>query len=771
MLTRRGPPQIGLRTWRGVCTAALLIMGPLAAPAAMADPAAPVVAASTVAANAVVADSSGTGQTLEQLIVSAEKREVSLQSAPVAITAISAAALDQSNITQMADLNGSVPGLMIAKSSGFERIVTIRGVGSETPENAYTTQPGVSFHIDGVYIANTISLDESLFDVDQIEVSRGPQATVFGQTSTGGTINLISKQPELGRYDAYVDASAGNYDLLRGRGVLNVPLGDNIAIRASVQAYGHQGFATDTNIPGFRLDAARDQTGKLALLWQPTDRFSATLTAQLYHANHNGDEQKNILDPSPDPRTVSQDYPSYFELANQLYYLNLNWELPWAEAKSTSSWQVLNNHIQEDGTRLDVALLGFFDHVQPWDTWMRDVTQELSLASRPGGFWDWTVGAFYLGQINHQFVDETSDTVAAPFLLYNNDGHIDRHSYAGYAQATAHLSSAWRFTLGGRYNHDEYGGPSTTRAADGPGSTTDDRYSKAVPTGKAELQYDLTATSMEYLSFTRGYKPGGINDNSGAVLVPQLYQDETINAFEFGAKYRSLDNTLLVNTAAYYYDYQNMQYIAIDPVPFHYGTDNIPAAHILGVELESSYLALDNRLRFNGNVSWAHGRLVGDFHTLDAKAANQLIAAIPACQSGRAFFNPQCWAQITADAPNTNGNEVPKLPQWQGSLNAGYTAGLGRYRLLTRLEYIYRGSFEYRIFNDGALDKVSSYDQWNLFFQLTPPAGHWNYALGVSNIFNVAGINARYTDPYGTGQTSNEYIPPRQVIGTVAYHF
>jgi iron complex outermembrane receptor protein len=66
---------------------------------------------------------------------------------------------------------------------------------------------------------------------------------------------------------------------------------------------------------------------------------------------------------------------------------------------------------------------------------------------------------------------------------------------------------------------------------------------------------------------------------------------------------------------------------------------------------------------------------------------------------------------------------------------------------------------------------VPSYDQWNLFFQLTPPAGHWNYALGVSNIFNVAGINARYTDPYGTGQTSNEYIPPRQVIGTVAYHF
>ena len=130
-----------------------------------------------------------------------------------------------------------MPGLTIVKSSGFERIASIRGIGSETPENAYTTQPGVSFHIDGVYIGNTISLDQSLFDVDQIEIARGPQATVFGQTSTGGTINLISKQPQLARYDAYVDVSGGNYDLWRSRGVLNVPLDDSLAVRASVQAY------------------------------------------------------------------------------------------------------------------------------------------------------------------------------------------------------------------------------------------------------------------------------------------------------------------------------------------------------------------------------------------------------------------------------------------------------------------------------------------------------------------------------------------------------
>jgi iron complex outermembrane receptor protein len=114
---------------------------------------------------------------------------------------------------------------------------------------------------------------------------------------------------------------------------------------------------------------------------------------------------------------------------------------------------------------------------------------------------------------------------------------------------------------------------------------------------------------------------------------------------------------------------------------------------------------------------------------------------------------------------------VPKLPRVEGSLNAGYTASFGSYQMLSRVEFVYRGSFQYRIFNDGIFDKVPAYTQWNLFLQLTPPSQRFSCSLTVSNLFDKAGINSRYTDPYGTGQTSNEYIPPRQVIGTVAYRF
>jgi iron complex outermembrane receptor protein len=724
---------------------------------------APLTAAQPAAANPPAADAE-TG--LPQITVSAEKRQVDLQDAPVAITAVPAAQLDASNVVQMADLNGLVPGLTIAKSSGFERIVAIRGIGSETPENAFVTQPGVSFHIDGVYIANSIALDQSLFDVDHIEVSRGPQATVFGQTSTGGSINLISRQPELGHYSSAIDASAGSYNLYRSRGMVNIPLGDTLAVRVSAQVFGHEGFATDKDIAGFMLDQAHDRAGKVALLWQPAQDFSLTASGQVYHTRTDGAEQKNLLDLDPDARVVAQDYPGFFQLDSQLFALSLKWQLPWAEARSVSSFQVLNHQQQEDGSRLDQATLGFFDHVEAWNTFLHDVTQEVSLASRPGAFgaFDWVVGGLYLHQTSRQHVHETQGP--PPFVSYENDAHIDRVSESGYGQLTTHLTRDLRFALGARYNHDRYAGPSTTL-----GVTSNDIYSRAVPTGKAEVQYDLSRDSMAYGSFTRGYKPGGVNDNQGSVVVPQLFAPEHINAFELGFKNRLFEDTLVANAAAYYYDYQGMQYLAVDPNPYHYGVDNIPTAHIRGLELEGAWLGMDRRLRLEGDLSLARGTFVGEFRTLDAREASTLIAATPACQNGAQFYNPACWQQLVTGSPSTEGNDVPKLPRLQGSLSASYTARVEDFELLSRLEYLYRGSFEYRIFNDGAYDKVGGYSQWNLYFLLTPPRTPVTCGLGISNLLNTAGINSRYTDPYGTGQTSDEFIPPRQVIATLGYQF
>jgi iron complex outermembrane recepter protein len=181
------------------------------------------------------------------------------------------------------------------------------------------------------------------------------------------------------------------------------------------------------------------------------------------------------------------------KLDTQLSALTLKWQLPWAELKSVSSFQVLNHHQQEDGTRLDEATLGFFDHVEAWNTFLHDITQEVSLASRPGDApVDWVAGVFYLHQTSHQYVHEVQGPPA--FVSYENDAHIARVSAAGYGQVTLHVRDGLRLALGGRYNHDRYSGPSTTL-----GVTTSDVYSKAVPTGKAELQVDVGASNMAYL--------------------------------------------------------------------------------------------------------------------------------------------------------------------------------------------------------------------------------------------------------------------------------
>ena len=241
-----------------------------------------------------VADPASTGH-VEQVTVTAERRVTNIQATPIAITAISADNLEKSNVTQVADLNGMVPSLEITKSSGFETVVAIRGVGLQTPENATITTPGVSMFIDGVYIANSISLDQTLFDLDHMEVLRGPQGALYGQSSIGGAILLVTKQPKLDEFSGTAKVSLGNYDLYRLQGEINIPINDTMALRLSGQKYAHQGFTKNNYFKDTYLDDANDASAKAAFLWKPSSNFSATLSEEFYRADQNGAAQKNLI--------------------------------------------------------------------------------------------------------------------------------------------------------------------------------------------------------------------------------------------------------------------------------------------------------------------------------------------------------------------------------------------------------------------------------------------------------------------------------------------
>jgi iron complex outermembrane receptor protein len=772
----------------------------------------PASAQTEVVPAAVNADGDG----LTDIVVTAEKREVSLQKAPLSVTALPTQALSQANVTEVTGLNGLVPGLVVARSGGGERNISIRGVGSETPENT-NTQPGVSYHVDGVYIFNSIAANGAFIDVAQVEVLRGPQGTTFGQGSTGGTINVVTNQPRLDMFSGNANLGFGNYDFTKADAAVNVPIGSTFAVRGAVQHLQHDGYAKATEVPGrggdYELDQ-QDETGwKLGALWQPAHNFSITLNTIQYHSDTNGPAQKNILDPDPDARRLTQDYPGRAVIDTELYYGVARLETPIAIIKSITSYQKLRSRQAWDADGLtsdlfyDVTFspLTFggdrYDHVPLWQTGTKSWTQEVNLASNTSGPFSWIMGGVYLHSKNSQYIVEyraSDDDILRPALPANTPiddprlaavtyaelSSIKRDAYAGYFEGSYDLTDALKLTAGVRYNHDKYTGTSATNA-DTPASgaylqpAATPGLSTSKWTGKAALQYLLTPANTVYFSYTRGFKPGGLNASS-ANAAPALlgfgmgtqptYKPETVDSFEIGSKNRFFNNRAQLNLSGFIYNYKNMQFLEEDAVLYGEGISNAPKARIYGVELEGSALMTSN-LRLEGSVAFLHGEFTKDYLALDPVAASN--AQVAAGYPGFLFWSNFYAAALARDSArqNINGNKVPKIPVVQGSVALTYTNKVGPGELTAKAQYLYRGEYQYRLFNTSSTDITPDYSQVNLFFGYKPDGSDVSFSLTVTNLFNKDGVNSRFSDPYGSAQTYDTYIPPRQVFASIGYRF
>lgn len=769
------------------CAVALAIsLMPLAAMAAEND------------AEATASDALGRPVQLEEVTVKAEKTErADLQKAPLAVTTVSAERLMQGNINNITDLNGLVPGLVVSKSGGAENMIAIRGVGSETPENT-NTQPGVSYHLDGVYIFNTIATNAAFIDADQVEVLRGPQGTLFGQSSTGGTINVASKTPELGVFGGDASLGLGNHGLVKSSASLNLPAGDTFALRAHVQQYRHDGYSKVHGIDGvasYEVDQADDLGWKVSALWQPSDDFSWTLSATGYRSDTNAPGQKNILDPATDPRSLSQDFAGKARVDTDLFTSVMRWNLGGTIFKSISSYQRLKSDQSWDADGLTADLFwqetyspatgsgDTYDHVGLWQTEADAYTQEFNLSSYGNGPVQWITGLVYMHSTNDQYVVEfkgdddslvnpipPKDTPAAdaPYnLTFGNVSSVTRKSMAAYFQGSVDLSERAKLTAGLRYNTDTYSGISgsyyaTPRPTDG---LTTNEF-----TGKLALDYQFSPSSMGYVSFTRGYKPGGLNSSASAVWVKDVFQPETVNSFELGSKNRFLDNRLQFNASAYYYDYKNMQFLEEDPVLYAKGTSNAPSAHLYGAEFELVWL-VDRDWMLEGNLALERGKFDQDYAALDPVDAT-------AAQDAAGFPGGLFWANYAAAVAardgaraNINGNDVPKIPKVQGNIALTNTHDFSAGTLVSKLEAVYRGSYQYRLFNNSFYDTVPSYSLWNLYLEYLPVESAWSYSLAVTNLTDKLVVNSRFSDPYGSFQTYQTYMPPRQFILSASYRF
>ena len=713
---------------------------------------------------------------LNDIVVTAEKRDTTIQTAPLAITAIDGNRLREANVNELNDLNGLVPGLTIAKNEGAERVVTIRGIGYETAQNP-NSQPGVAFHIDGVYIAHVMSLNQDLLDVDRIEVLRGPQGTVFGQASTGGAINVISRKPKIGEFSGNGAVSYGNYNYVKADGGVNLPISDRMAIRVAARYFRHDGYAKATQVDGgnYGLDDADNFGARAALLWEATDGLTVELAGQTFDADHHGAAQKNILDPDPDPRRLTQDFPSTFKLKNRMAYLTLSQKLGDAALlKSVSAYQYMDKHQTQDNDRLATD---FYDNQVHWRDRSKTFTQELSLSSVDDGRFEWTVGAFYLRQHALQDILELSSEPALEYnglpVKYQTYSPYQHTSIAGYAQVGYRMTDAVKVIAGGRYSWDKTTGQ-PSNYYDLFGAVDPRKTTSSLFTGKVGVEYQASTDQMLYATASRGYKPSGVNFNGGAVLVPSLFKKETVYAAELGAKTYFADRRIRFNLAGYYYWYKQFQFIAEDPVPNAGGVDNIPRADVYGIEFETTVLPFDG-LRLDGTLSLSKGKFKSDFSTIDPVAAQSYRTA--AAAAGLYYdYNPTSAASqayfdyVRKGLVNIDGNNVPKLPGVQGNVSATYTHALGGGEASMRVEMIYRSSFDYRIFNTPQ-DKVPAYTLFNLFVRYQPENSPLSFSFSANNLFNKNGINSLFSDPYGTHTTSAEYVAPRQVFGTIAFTF
>lgn len=731
-----------------------------------------------------------TGRVLEEITVTAQRREVSLQDAALAVSVLSGEDFDNSNIGRLDNFNGYVPGLTIAKNDGAGRVVSIRGVGWETAQNL-STQPSVLIYVDGVYIANPLSMGTDLGDLERIEVFRGPQGTEFGQGTTGGAINLVTIRPDSEAVSGNVAVTLGTYNMVRARAALNIPVGENSAFRASFQQYSHDGFSEISGgvLDGYDLDDADSFTGKVAYLWEPSDAFSAYLTAFISTSSQHAAAQRHVDEPLAGVRDLSQDFPGIFELDNSVFSAILEWQLPsGAVLKSITGYQELEKRQSIDGDRMNesliaVDIIGFFVTTANWDVltfWDNDsdaFSQELNL-SYSGDSVEWIVGAYYLDHENfNHFLEANgpapfSDSIPAladpspitlpPFqsvLNFVEARTVTREDWATYAQARFHVAERTTIVAGGRYQSEDQL-DEAVQFFTIPSSQTLDN-SKF--TWKLGLDYQLTGDHLLYGLISTGWKNGGTNPGAlnGAINVPVVFQAAEVSSFELGSKSTLADGRLRLNIVAFLYDYENLQFMEEDPLPFAGGTGNIPSTDIYGIESEFNWL-LSDTWRLDGHVTWLDGEFNDDHFTLDVVDFRE--ALVPGFIG---LFTPEGFDVRLNLSRTTNlkGNTPPKLVDFSARMALTNTREMGGGSLTTRFEYVHRGEYQYRVYNNPLVDTIPSYDIFNLMFDYHMPDKNLSIGLGASNLLDEDGVNSRFSNPFGLLTTSEEFIPPQEVFG------
>jgi len=731
---------------------------------------------------------------LEEIVVVAEKRDENLKDISQAVTVLLGEELRQKNINTFVDLSAIAPGVTVTKNEGYKTIISIRGIGNETNQNAIAA-PSVAYHLDGVYVASPFALQTDFIDVEHIEILRGPQGTLFGQNSTGGVINVISQAPS-GVFGMNADLTAGDYNLTKFRVSLNSPISESLSTRNSVSVTNRDGFSTNL-LNGQDLDDMSSISARTD--WEYMKGIARLrVFGQYFDADNNGAAMKGIDDQTPNPRELVQDTEANFELTSKLAAAILEIGLSNSTLKAIASWQKDDVLIKRDNDRHnfgDIHIGGLWAGLpyiraeyDPETSIVETKTFEVNIISDTPlfGKLDWTVGAFYLDHEIENHIREYKDVnnvyevgladgqftpyvhnseCPACFAIYGaevgfiSDAFPTRESYSAYAQTTLHITDTLRLITGIRYTDDTVDS-FVSNFFGIPGQVYNLNENLTETTGRVAVEWDVSDGTMTYLSVTKGFKPGGSNltfgfDNDNApVMVFPIFENEEIMAYELGLKMAGEYTRL--NIAIFYYDYENLQFQATDPDIYRGGVANIPEVEVKGGELELTQLLTDS-LTFDLKVSFLESNIKSSYEALDNVKAEPYFFGQEAIRYGL--------------RENIQGNDLAKTPNMTANASLKYEKFFDSGLFTGILEYVHRGEFQQRVINNPTVDTVPSYNIVNLLLSYDLANEKLGFDLMAYNLTDEVGVNSRMTDVFGVSATGIELIPPKQIMGRIRYTF
>lgn len=569
------------------------------------------------------------------IVVTAQRRSEKLQDVPVSISAIGGDQLAAKRVTTANDLVGPIPNLRSSNITGTGTpVFALRGVSES--DYSVNQQGPVATYFDEVYKGSFPLLPVGAYDLERVEVLRGPQGTLYGKNTTGGAINFISRTPEYDATGGNVSVGYGNYNRIDASGALNVALGDRVAARIAFTYANADGWFTNL-LPGKPAgNATREYGIRFSLRARPTERLEFILRAQtslqnpiqyaiyapptangvgngIFEAYNSGSsyfrtgvgrlEQTSNYAPRMHHRTAGASLTGTWDATDKL------------KLTSVTSYDYGNVTVPEDADGSPLDVLSDTTGGRAWQ-----FSQDLRLSSDFSSGPNFILGAYY----NHELIKAGSSYAYLTGVNTNGDGVVNaadcqvdfftacvyRNSFRQARESAAVYSDVnWkvtgRLTLRGglRYTRDTgqltdfkaqlVGVDGTPIANTIPGdpndfdATTSQSYKKGTVTGKAGVDFKIDASKMIYASYSRGYRANAFN--AQAYFFPSelgVAKPETVRAYEAGFKTQFFGRALTVNGAVFYYDYRDQQALSVDPATLAQHLINVDKSRIFGGELE-----------------------------------------------------------------------------------------------------------------------------------------------------------------------------------------